>query len=72
MRRFWMVSRKPFPNRATSELPVIHPRSRVGPCRIALAIPAPTFLSASFHTLFVINFVLVLVLRFPKTLKRDL
>ena len=22
----------------------IHPRSRIGPCRIALAIPAPTFL----------------------------
>ena len=47
----------------------IHPRSRIGPCRIAVAIPAPTFLSASFHTLFVINFVLILVLRFPKTLK---
>jgi len=35
-----------------------------------VAIPASTFLSASFHTLFVLNFVLVLVLRFPETLKR--
>jgi hypothetical protein len=37
--------------------------------RIAVAIRAPTFLSASFHTLFVLDFDLVLVLRFPKTLK---